>query len=132
MLQVARTPSPPLEPHHAGSVSSRTAASELPFYDSNHPQVCCELLNLFPHIPLAAGEPPRQILIAAARLLLFKSIRDPNASLCFFLGSYLQNTRPSATHTSATRSSIHVNRLHLYRLLLLKKNHSRCTPQSAR
>jgi hypothetical protein len=65
----------------------------------------CELLNLFPHLSLTAGEPPRQILIATARLLLFKSIRDPNASLCFFLGSCLQNTRPLATHPAATRSS---------------------------
>jgi hypothetical protein len=83
-----------LEPRHAGSVSSRTAASELPFYDSNHPQVRCEILNFFPHWSLAA-----------ARLLLFKSIRDPSASLYFFLGSCLQNTHPSTTHPSATRSS---------------------------
>jgi hypothetical protein len=69
--------------------SSRTAASELPFYDSNYPQVRCELLNLFPHLFLAAGEPPCRILIAATRLLLFKSIRDPVASLCLFLGSFL-------------------------------------------
>jgi hypothetical protein len=86
---VTGTPLPPSEPRRAGSISSRTAASEHPFYDSNHPQVRCELLNLFPHISLTAGEPPRQILIAAARLLLFKSIRDPNASLYFFLGSCL-------------------------------------------
>jgi hypothetical protein len=102
---VAGTPKPPFEPCRADSVSSRTADSEPPFYDSNHPQVCCELLNLFPHLSLAAGEPPRQVLIAAARLVLFKSIRDPNASLYFFLGSCLQNTCPSATHPSATRSS---------------------------
>jgi hypothetical protein len=63
---VAGTPSPPSVPRCAGSVSSRTAASELPFYDSNHPQVCCELLNFFPHLSLTAGEPPRRILIAAA------------------------------------------------------------------
>jgi hypothetical protein len=74
---VARTPPLPSEPRHAGSVLSRTAASELPFYDSNHPQVHRELLNLFAHLSLAAGESPRRILIAAARLLLFKSIRDP-------------------------------------------------------
>jgi hypothetical protein len=48
---VTETPSPPSEPHRAGSVSSRTAASELPFYDSDHSQVCCELLNLFPTFP---------------------------------------------------------------------------------
>jgi hypothetical protein len=54
---VAGTLSPSLEPRRAGSISSRTAASELPFYDSNHPEVHCELLNLFPHLPLAAGEP---------------------------------------------------------------------------
>jgi hypothetical protein len=35
---VAGTPSPPSEPHRAGSISSRTAASELPFYDSNNPK----------------------------------------------------------------------------------------------
>jgi hypothetical protein len=80
---------PPSEPRCAGSVLSRTATSELPFYDSNHPQVRRELLNVFPHLSLTAGEPPRRILIAAARLLLFKSIRDPVASLCFFLGSFL-------------------------------------------
>jgi hypothetical protein len=102
---VTGTLSPPSEPHHASSISSRTAASKLPFYDYNHPQVHCELLNLFPHLPLAAGEPHRRILIAAAQLLLFKSIRDPNASLYFFLGSCLKNTHPSATHLSATRSS---------------------------
>jgi hypothetical protein len=72
------------EPRRAGSVSSRTAASELPFYDSNHSQVRCELLNLFPHLSLTTDEPPRWILIAVARLLLFKSIRDPNASLHSF------------------------------------------------
>jgi hypothetical protein len=102
---VAGTPSAPSEPRRAGSVSSRTATSELPFYDSSHPQVHCELLNLFLHLPLATSEPPRRILIPAIRLLLFKSIRDPNASLCFFLGSCLQNIRPSATHPSATRPS---------------------------
>jgi hypothetical protein len=59
---VAGTPSPPSEPHRAGSISSRTAASELPFYDSNHPQVRCELLNLFPHLSLTASEPPCRIL----------------------------------------------------------------------
>jgi hypothetical protein len=89
----------------AGSVSSQTATSELPFYDSSHPQVRRELLNLFSHLSVTPGEPPRMILIAAARLLLFKSIWDPDASLCSFLGSCLQNTRPSATHPSATRSS---------------------------
>jgi hypothetical protein len=102
---VTGTPSPLSEPRCVGSVSSRTATSELPFYDSNHPQVRRGLLNLFPHLSLAASAPPRWILIAAARLLLFKSIRDPNASLCFFLGSCLLNTCPSATHPSATRSS---------------------------
>jgi hypothetical protein len=86
---VAVTPPPPSEPRRAGSVLSQTATSEFPFYDSNHPQVCCELLNLFPHLSLAAGEPPRRILITAARLLLFKLIRDLVASLCFFLGSFL-------------------------------------------
>jgi hypothetical protein len=55
---VAGTPPSPSEPHHAGSVSSWTATSELPFYDSRQPQVRCELLNFFPHLPLAAGEPP--------------------------------------------------------------------------
>jgi hypothetical protein len=86
---IAGTPPPPSEPHRAGSVSTRTATSELPFYDSSHPQVLCELLNLFPYLPLATGEPPRQILVATARLLLLKLIRDPIASLCFFLGSFL-------------------------------------------
>jgi hypothetical protein len=100
---VTGTPSPPSEPRHAGSVSSRTAASKLPFYNSNHSQVRYELLNFFLHLSLAAGEPPCQILIAAARLLLFKSIT--NASLYFILGSCLQNTCPSTTHPSATRSS---------------------------
>jgi hypothetical protein len=56
---VAGTPSPPSEPRRASSVSSRTAASKLPFYDSNHAQVRRELLNLFPHLSLTAGEPPR-------------------------------------------------------------------------
>jgi hypothetical protein len=101
---VAGTPSPPSEPRRAGSVSSRTTASELPFYDSSHPQVRCELLNFFPHPSLIAGEPPHQFLIIDARLLLFKSIRDPNASLYFFLGSCLHNTRLLATHPSTTRS----------------------------
>jgi hypothetical protein len=82
-------PSPPSEPRCAGSVSSRTAASELPFYDSNQPQVHCELLNLFPHLSLAASKPLRQILIIATRLLLFQSIRDPITSLYVFLGSCL-------------------------------------------
>jgi hypothetical protein len=80
---VAGTPLPPSEPRRAGSALSRTAASELPFYDSSHTQVRRELLNLFPHFPLAASEPPRRILIAAARLLLFKSIRDPNCKPLF-------------------------------------------------
>jgi hypothetical protein len=101
---VTGTPSPPSEPRRAGSVSSRTAASELPFYDSNHPQVCRELLNLFPHLSLTAGESPSWILIATTQLLLFKSIWDPETNLCSFLGSCLQNTRPSATHPSATHS----------------------------
>jgi hypothetical protein len=86
---VAGPSSPPSEPRLAGSVSSRTAASELSFYDSNHPQVRRELLNLFSHFFLATGKPPRRILIAAARLILFKSIRDPNASLYFFLRAFL-------------------------------------------
>jgi hypothetical protein len=102
---VARTPSPPSEPHRTDSVSNRTTTTKLPFYDSNHPKIRYELLNLFPHLSLAAGEPSRQILIAAARHLLVKLIRDPNASLYFFLGSCLQNTCLSATHPSATRSS---------------------------
>jgi hypothetical protein len=102
---VAGTPSPPSEPRCAGFVSSRTAASELPFYDSSHRQVHREFLNLFPHLSLAAGESPHRILIAAAQLLLFKLNWGPNASLCFFLGSCFQNTRPSATDPSATRSS---------------------------
>jgi hypothetical protein len=46
-------------------------------------------VNLFPHLPLAVGEPPRRILLAAARPLLFKSIRDPVTSLYIFLGFFL-------------------------------------------
>jgi hypothetical protein len=129
---VAGTPSPPSEPRRTGSVSSRTATSELPFYDSNHPQVRRELLNFFPHLSLTTGEPPHRILIAAAWFLLFKSIGDPNASLYFFLGSCLQNTRLSATHPSATRSSTNVDRLHLYWLLLPKKNQANACTSSFR
>jgi hypothetical protein len=40
---VAGTPSPPSEPHRAGSVSSRTATFEFPFYDSNHPKSAVSL-----------------------------------------------------------------------------------------
>jgi hypothetical protein len=35
---VAGTPSPPSEPRRASSISSQTAPSEFPFYDSNHPK----------------------------------------------------------------------------------------------
>jgi hypothetical protein len=78
-------------PRRAGSVLRRTAVSAPFFFDSGHPQARRELLNLFPHFPLAACDPPRQNLTAAAAVPRFKPARDPIADILFFLGSSLQN-----------------------------------------
>jgi hypothetical protein len=56
-------------PHRAGSVLRRTAISTPSFFDSCHLRARHELLNLFPHFPLAAGEPPRRNLIAVVLCL---------------------------------------------------------------
>jgi hypothetical protein len=45
-------------------IRRRTAASAPLFPNTGHPRDRREPLNLFPHFPLAAGEPPRRNLIA--------------------------------------------------------------------
>jgi hypothetical protein len=55
------TPTPPV------SVRRRPAASSLLFPNTGHPSDRRELLNLSPHFPLAAGEPPRRNLIGTDR-----------------------------------------------------------------
>jgi hypothetical protein len=55
------TPTPPI------SVRRQPAASALLFPNTGHPRDRRELLNLSPHFPLAAGEPPRRNLDATDR-----------------------------------------------------------------
>jgi hypothetical protein len=54
------TPTPPLGAPPPVSVHRRPAASALLFPSTDHPSDRRELLNLSPHFPLAAGEPPRR------------------------------------------------------------------------
>jgi hypothetical protein len=55
------TPPPSSEPRRTSSVHRRPAASAPSFLDSGHTCDRRELLNLFPHFTLAAGEPPAGI-----------------------------------------------------------------------
>jgi hypothetical protein len=76
-----RMPSPP------ASVRRRLAASTPLFPNIGHPRDRRELLNLFPHFSLAAGEPPRRNWVAVDWLLYvarpgtqlqeFKSFQGP-------------------------------------------------------
>jgi hypothetical protein len=59
---------PPLGAPPPVSVHRRPAASALLFPNTGHPRDRRELLNLSPHFPLAAGEPPRRNLIGTDRL----------------------------------------------------------------
>jgi hypothetical protein len=58
------TPSPPLGAPPPAPVYRRTAATVPLFPNTGHPHDRRELLNLSPHFPLTAGEPPRWDLIA--------------------------------------------------------------------
>jgi hypothetical protein len=60
-------PLPPLGAPSSAPVRRRYAASAPPFLNAGHPRDRRELLNLFPHLPLAAGEPPRLNLITTHR-----------------------------------------------------------------
>jgi hypothetical protein len=48
-------------------VRCRLTASAPLSPNTGHPRDCRELLNLFPHFPLAAGEPPHRNLVATDR-----------------------------------------------------------------
>jgi hypothetical protein len=80
-----------LGPRRAGSALHRTVVSTPSFFDSGHPRTRREILNLFPHFPLAAGDHSRRNLIAAVAVPRFKPAGDPIADILFFLGSSLQN-----------------------------------------
>jgi hypothetical protein len=79
---IAAPRSPPPAP-----VRRQLAASAPLFPNTGHPRDRCELLNLFPHFPLAAGEPPHWNSIATGRfhyvarpriqLQRFKSFQGP-------------------------------------------------------
>jgi hypothetical protein len=81
------TPSPPLRATPPASVHRRLAASTPLFLNSGHTRDRRDLVNLFPHFSLAAGEPRHRNLIAVDRLLCltrprtqlqgFKSFQDP-------------------------------------------------------
>jgi hypothetical protein len=75
--------------HRAGSVLHRATISAPSCFNSGHPRARRELLNLFPHFPLAAGDHPRRNLITAIVIPRFKPARDSIASNLFFLGSTL-------------------------------------------
>jgi hypothetical protein len=62
-----RTPSPPLGAPPPAPVHRRTAARVPLFPNTSQTRDRCELLNLSPHFPLAAGEPPCRDLIATDR-----------------------------------------------------------------
>jgi hypothetical protein len=66
-ILAAGTPTPLSELRRTGLELRRTIASEPFFFDSGHPRVRREPLNLFHHFPLAAGEPPRRNLAAIVR-----------------------------------------------------------------
>jgi hypothetical protein len=55
------TPSTPLGAPPPARLRRRYAASAPPFPDTGHPRDRRESLVIFPHLPLAAGEPPHQI-----------------------------------------------------------------------
>jgi hypothetical protein len=60
------------------SVRRRPAASALLFPNTGQTRDCREPLNLSPHFPLAAGEPPRRNLIGTDRL---SSVARPRTQL---------------------------------------------------
>jgi hypothetical protein len=78
-------------PRRAGSVPHRPAISAPSFFDSGHPRARRELLNLFPHFPLAASDPPRRNLTVTISVPRFKLARNLIADILLFLGSSLQN-----------------------------------------
>jgi hypothetical protein len=61
------TPLPFLRAPPPAPVRRRYAATAPLFPNTGHPRGRRELLNFFPHLPLAAGEPPRRNLIATDR-----------------------------------------------------------------
>jgi hypothetical protein len=63
------TPSPPLGAPLPAPIRHRLAVSAPLFPNTGHPRERRELLNLFPHFPLATGEPPRRNFVAVDRLL---------------------------------------------------------------
>jgi hypothetical protein len=62
------TPTLSLGPPPPAPVYRRYAASALLFPNTGHPRDHRESLNFFPHLPLAAGEPPRRNLISTDRV----------------------------------------------------------------
>jgi hypothetical protein len=62
-----RTPSPPLGAPLPAPVRRQQAATVPLFPNTDHPHDRRELLNLFPHFPLAVGEPPHWNLNATDR-----------------------------------------------------------------
>jgi hypothetical protein len=88
-------------PRRAGSVLHRAAIFVPSCFDSDRPRARHELLNLFPHFPLAAGDPRHRNLLTAVAVPLFKLARDPIADILFFLGSSLQNISTPTQFKSA-------------------------------
>jgi hypothetical protein len=88
------TPSTSLEAPPPASVRHQPAALALLFPNTGHPCDRCELLKLFPHLPLAAGEPPRRNLISPDRLSCVARPRTQLRGFESFQGPFCRKSVP--------------------------------------
>jgi hypothetical protein len=88
------TPSPPLGAPPPAPVHRRLTVSAPLFLNTGHPRDRRELLNLFPHFSLAAGEPPRRNSIAVDRLLCLTWPRTQLQGFKSFQGPFCGKTEP--------------------------------------
>jgi hypothetical protein len=83
-----------LEAPPPAPVRRRYTASVPLFPNTGHPRDNRELLNLFPHLPLVAGEPPRQNLIGPDRLSYVTRPRTQLQGFESFQGPFCRKSVP--------------------------------------
>jgi hypothetical protein len=88
------TPTPSLGALPPVSFRRRPAASALLFPNTGHPRDRRELLNLSPHFPLAAGEPPHWNLIGIDRLSCVTQLRTQLQRFESFQGPFCRKSVP--------------------------------------
>jgi hypothetical protein len=100
------TPTPSLGAPPPASVRRRPAASALLFHNTGHPYDRREPLNLSPHFPLAAGEPPLRNLIGTDRLSCVARPRIQLQGFESFQGPFCRKSEPPPIQISQLVKSI--------------------------